>query len=265
MDNIPVHMRITGLTVLDGDVDARRLAVSDLQTRWTKLKAIDRIIAKAGEIAAALGGNGTPPTSLADEIQQAVQNHASAFLHSERPLEVGVCAGMAFVALAKPEPIVADWTVIDLMANALWSALAFQPALQDQKRENLRCEVLAAAQDRSTTAAEKARERSPVSDIADLVVTIADDNKVTTNFKKAMVGTIEALRRNALLDREELDFMWWAQLGRSRVLGRPLAEIPEPIRLVHLAGSLNPFWSTHAVRGFPFMVHRNGFAMVALK
>jgi hypothetical protein len=38
-----------------------------------------------------------------------------------------------------------------------------------------------------------------------------------------------------------------------------------PQLLVHLAGSLNPFWSTHAVRGFPFMVHRNGFAMVALK
>jgi hypothetical protein len=90
---------------------------------------------------------------------------------------------MAFVNLAKPEPRVADWTTVDLLATALWLALDFQPTLQEQKREDLRREVLDVARSRSTTAAEKARERSAVGDLLDLVVTIGEESKVTTNFK----------------------------------------------------------------------------------
>jgi hypothetical protein len=142
MDNIPVHMRITGLAVSNEDVDTRRSAVSDLKASWTKLTAPAQVIAKAAEIAAALEGAGVPPASLGKEIQAAIQKHASAFLYSDRPLEVGICAGMAFVELAKPEPGVADWTAVDLLATALWLGLDFQPVLQEQKREDLRHEVL---------------------------------------------------------------------------------------------------------------------------
>ena len=252
MDNIPVHMRITGLAVSNEDVDTRRLAVADLTATWAKLSNSSQLVAKAAEIAAALGGDGVPPVSLGDEVQGAVQKHASAFLSSDRPLEVGVCAGMAFVSLAKPEPGVVDWTAIDVLSTALWLALAFQPALQEQKREDLRREVLTVAQERSAKAAERARERSNVADLLDLIVTIGEENKVTTNFKKAVNGTIEALRRNAALDREELDFLWWAQLGRSRILNRPISALPEPVRLV--ASGIEG--ASH-LRRLPSEVHRD--------
>jgi len=252
MDNIPVHMRITGLAVSNEDVDTRRSAVSDLKATWGKLTATNQLIAKAADIAAALGGDGAPPASLGDEIQAAVQKHASAFLSLDRPLEVGICAGLAFVALAKPEPSVADWSGVDLLATALWLALDFQPSLQEQKREDLRREVLDVARSRSTKAAEKARERSPVGELSDLVVTIGDENKVTTNFRKAINGTIDALRRNSALDREELDFLWWSQLGRSRILDKPLSALSEPVRLV--ASGIE---GASYLRRLPCEVHRD--------
>jgi len=252
MDNMPVHMRITGLAVSNEDVDTRRSAVSDLKASWTKLTAPNQLILKAAEIAAALGGDGVPPASLGNEIQAAVQKHASAFLYIDRPLEVGICAGMAFVELAKSELRVADWTAVDLLATALWLALDFQPALQEQKREDLRREVLDVARSRSMGAAEKARERSTVGDFLDLVVTIGEESKVTTNFKKAVNGTIDALRRNAALDREELDFLWWLQFGRSLILNKPLSALSEPVRLVALGIEAAGY-----LRRLPCEVHRD--------
>ena len=58
------------------------------------------------------------------------------------------------------------------------------------------------------------------------------DTEVSSNFKDVTKATIEALRRNAALDREELDFLWWVQLDRSRLLGRSHTRIEEPVRLI---------------------------------
>ncbi len=232
MDNLPVHMRITGLTPSNEDVDSRRAAASQLATSWGKLRDIGQILTKAAIIAEALGGDGVPADNLGEEIQAAVQKHASAFLYSERPLEVGVCAGMAAVSIMKRPIGASGWTTADIYSNSLWSALAFQSPLADVKRESLRREVLDLAQQQSLESASKARERVPVADPVDLVVTLGEEDKVTTNFKKAAQDSIDALRRNAALDREELDFLWWVQLNRSRLLNRPFASIAEATRLV---------------------------------
>ena len=232
MDRLPVHMRITGLSVSNEDVDSRRKAITQLSTAWGKNKGASAIVAKVAEIAAALGGDGTPPAALSTEIEGAVQKHASAFLSSERPLEVGVCSGMAALSIMSTTPGTNGWTIADVYSNALWSALSFQPVLQEEKREALRSEVLDRARVRSLESAEKAREREEVPDVQDLEAVIDDESKVATNFKKIVAGVIEPLRRNAALDREELDFLWWAQLERSRVLRRRLADIPEATRLV---------------------------------
>ncbi|MER8779425.1 GTPase-associated system all-helical protein GASH [Mesorhizobium sp. M0977] len=252
MDNISVHMRITGLTPSNEDVDSRRAAASQLATSWGKVKDVDDILRKVAAIAEALGNDGTPTADLGEEIQAAVQKSASAFLYSERPLEVGVCAGMAALSIMKQSVGTHGWTIVDVYSNALWSALAFQPALAEEKRESLRREVLEQAQQRSLESANKARERDIVADPVDLVVTIGEESKVTTNFRKAAQDSIEALRRNAALDREELDFLWWVQLNRSRLLDRPFAGIAEATRLV--ASGVEA--SKH-LRRMPAEVHRD--------
>ncbi|WP_105421828.1 GTPase-associated system all-helical protein GASH [Neorhizobium sp. T25_27] len=232
MDNLPVHIRITSLTPTNEDVNARRAAIDELSTAWAKISDIGEILSKAEMIADSLGGDGKPDDDLGLEVQEALQKHASAFLYTECPLDVGVCAGVAALSILSSAPGIGGWTIVDVYSNTLWSALAFQPSLTEEKRERLRREVLELAQQRSRSAADKARERTIVSEMGDLVVTIAEGAKPTTTFKKATGATIEALRRNAALDREELDFLWWVQLNRSRLLKRAIGDVAEPLRLV---------------------------------
>ncbi|MNZ43395.1 hypothetical protein D3C78_609970 [compost metagenome] len=251
MDNISAHMRISGVTVSDEDVNSRRTAATNLATKWGRERTVSTLVSKAAEIAEALGGDGTPSPELGSEIQAAIQKRSSSFLYQERPLEISVCAGMAMVSILAAPPGNDGWTCADVYAAALWSALAYQPVLEVERRENLRREVLGAAENRVVTAAENARQRKVVPDPSTLTVTIGESNEATNNFKEAVTDTVEALRRNAALDREELDFLWWAQLGRSRLLNRQLSAINEPTRIIAAA-----IEGARMLRRLPSEVHR---------
>lgn len=251
MENIAVHMRISGVTVSDDDVNSRRAAATSLATSWGKEKNTSKVVSKAADIAEALGGNGSPSPSLGSEIQVAVQKKASSFLYEERPLEIGVCAGMAMVSILAGKPGTGGWSIPDIYATALWSSLAYRPPLEAERREHLRQEVLHAAQSWVAASAEKARERMNVPDPATVEITIDEDKEAANNFNEAVADTVEALRRNAALDREELDFLWWAQLGRSRVLNKQLSVIAEPVRIV--AAGIE---GARMLRRLPCEVHR---------
>ncbi|UVS85682.1 hypothetical protein EFP18_17295 [Burkholderia glumae] len=251
MDNIAVHMRISGVAVSDDDVNSRRAAAVSLATSWVREKSFSKIISRAEDVAKSLGGDGNPSPSLGGEIQGAVQKKSSSFLYTERPLEIGVCAGMAMVSIFGAKSGNHGLTVSDVYATALWSALAYQPVLEAERRENLRREVLESARERAATSAEKARERVDVPDPTTVEITIGEDNAAANNVNEAVAGTIEALRRNAALDREELDFLWWAQLSRSRLLNRQLSAVAEPLRIV-TAG----IEGAKMLRRLPCEVHR---------
>jgi hypothetical protein len=158
---------------------------------------------------------------------------------------------MAMVSLLTGSPSNYGWNITDVYAAALWSALAYQPVLEVERREKLRREVLDVARNWVATATEKARERTNVPDPSDVEVTIDESKAATNNFKEAVAGTVEALRRNAALDREELDFLWWAQLGRSRLLNRQLRAVAEPTRI--LAAGIE---GARMLRRLPCEVHR---------
>lgn len=243
MGNLAIHMRITGLNVTNEDVNTRQLAVNELVNKWGKIPTVGEIVAKAAQIAEALGGDGVPDTSLGKEVEQAIQNHASAFLYTEKPLEVGICSGVAIIEVLSTPNSSNDfgWKVADFYAAALWSALSFQAPLLEPKREALRTEVLELARSRTIDTAEKSRLRSKVPDFGELIIVTEDaeseenqeeNPEISSNFKDVTKATIEALRRNAALDREELDFLWWVQLNRSRLLGRQYVRVEEPVRLI---------------------------------
>lgn len=251
MSTLAKHMRITGLQVTNEDVDSRRAGVTSLKTAWNKITVLDKIFAKAADVAAALGGDGTPSDALGKEVEMALQKKASAFLYAERPLEVGIVAGIVATEIMAPAPGLGGWMISDVWAAALWSALGFQPPLADEKREALRISVLQAASGRSRTGAEKARQRVVVPDFGVILLTSGEEEKLSGALKEAAGPTINALRRNAVLDREELDFLWWAQLRRSRLLQRPLDSIGETARVV--AAGIE---ATTYLRRMPSDVHR---------
>ena len=230
MSTLAQHMRITGLHVTNEDVDSRQAAITALKTAWTKLSTYDKIFAKVADVVMALGGDGTPSDILGKEVEAAIQKKASAFLYTERPLEVGVVAGMVASELMAATPTTSGWLTADVWAAALWSGLSFQSPLTEERREALRASVLEAARNRSIVGAEKARERTTVPDFG--AVSTEEEDDLSNSIKEAAGPTIEALSRNAALDREELDFLWWAQLQRSRLLKRPTDSIDETTRVV---------------------------------
>lgn len=252
MKNFAVHMRIAGMHVSNEDVDTRWAAVLELALAWGKIKDLNQILEKAAEIAQVLGSNGMPSEAFGIEVEKSIQNHASAFLYLEKPLEVGICVGQAAINMLSTEPGTTGWLIADIYAAALWSALAFQTPLQDAKREALRGEVLKEARTRSMKSAIRARERTTVNDFGELALVAGDEAKLPASFKKATTATIEALRRNSALDREELDFLWWAQLGRSKLLGRQLSALSEPLRLVSTG-----IEAASLLRRFPSEAHRD--------
>jgi len=251
MEKIAVHMRISGVNVSDDDVNSRRAAAASLATSWGKVTNTSNIASKAADIAQVLSGDGTAPPVLAAEVEKAIQKKSPSYLYVERPLDAGVCAGMAAISIVGSSPGTLDWTVADVYATALWSALAYQPALEAERREHLRREVLDAAANHVVKSAENARERTNVPDPSGVKITIGESNVVSSDFQDAMAGTVTALRRNAALDREELDFLWWAQLNRSRLLNKQLTEIAEPTRIV--AAGIE---GAKMLRRLPCEVHR---------
>jgi hypothetical protein len=123
--------------------------------------------------------------------------------------------------------------------------------LQDERREKLRREILDFVSEWSATSAEKARVRIAVPAPGNLTITIDDANTATSDFTAVLKETVDTLSRNAVLDREELDFLWWAQLGSSRLLKRQLSDIAEPVRIV--AAGLE---GAKILRRFPCEVNR---------
>lgn len=251
MNDIATHMRITGLHVSNDDVDSRTAAAGALKTAWAKVNTLEAIVAKAAEVAASLAGDGIPPAGLASEVQTAIQKKASAFLYSERPLDIGIVAGNAAATFIGDKPGVGGWTIADVWAATLWSALSFQDPLEEPKRETLRTYVLDTARTRSTTGAEAARERISVADFKKLEIAAGEEEKFADAFEKSTISTIDALRRNAALDREELDFLWWSLSGRSRLLGKQFARVEG--RIGALAAGIEA--ATH-LRRLPCEVHR---------
>jgi hypothetical protein len=251
MENFAVHMRICSVSVTDDDVNSRRSAATSLAGSWGKEKVVEKIISKASDIAEALGGDGVPSEALGDEVQAAIQKKSSSYLYTERPLDVSVCAGMAIVSMFDRSVGSSGWVIADVYAAALWSSLAFQPPLEAARRESLRLEVLSAAADWSSKSAEAARERETVPEPSIAKITISAEGVVTHNIPDSMAKTVEALCRNAALDREELDFLWWAQAGRSRILKRQPSAINEPTRVV-TAG----IEGSKMLRRLPCEVHR---------
>lgn len=251
MENIAVHMRIASVSVSDDDVNSRRTAATNLATAWGRESSVSKLLSKAADVALALNGDGKPSAELGMEVQKAIQKKSPSYLYEERPLDVSVCVGMAMISILGATPGKKGYSNVDFYAAALWSVLAYQPVLEADRREKLRREVLDAAIKWSMTSAEAARERADVPDPSIVNIAVGEDGLATHNIGDALAKTIEALRRNAALDREELDFLWWAQLGRSRLLNRQLSAIAEPTRIV--AAGIE---GARMLRRLPCEVHR---------
>ncbi len=127
-----------------------------------------------------------------------------------RGLIGAVCAMCGMSQLLKSQRLTAKAGRRNAIAGTLWSALSFQPPLAEPMLERLRQELLDCARRASLKMALEDRKRVAVKPRG-RAGEMAQENR--------------ALRRNADLDREEIDLLRWILADRSTLLERDYCEV----------------------------------------
>ncbi|WP_419685099.1 GTPase-associated system all-helical protein GASH [Burkholderia theae] len=209
----------------DADVAARNRSVEKLRVVFEALNSRAAIGVAAALVDALAGAE--LPVDLSKTVEKAISDESPAFQMSGHELQGAVCAAVAALDFAREAPLTArGWTSADAMAAALWSGLALQSPLENAFVEALRRELHDACRDRVRAVSRQARERQDVPDVGKL--TISENEPVgaraQTAYKRATEPVIKALKENAELDREEIDFLWWALGDHSGLFDCPLGK-----------------------------------------
>ncbi|KIA82185.1 hypothetical protein QR66_00335 [Chromobacterium piscinae] len=209
----------------DGDVGARNRSVAKLREVFCALETRAAIRVAAVLIDALAGAE--IPCDLSTTIERAISDESPAFQMSGHELQGVVCATVAVLDLVRDTPLTGSgWSVADAMAAALWSGLALQDPFDNNHLDALRRELHDACRDRVRNVAKHARSRHQVPDVGKLTISETDPTgaRSQTAYKRATEPVIKALKENADLDREEIDFLWWTLGDYSELFDCPLAE-----------------------------------------
>ena len=154
---------------------------------------------------------------LGSHVASAVARTESDMLPREGELYSCVCA-----MLAVREVIAAgNGPKRGVLGVATWSALSFGAPLLEPRLELLRQEILACAQRASLQMATRARQRSEEPKAR-------TPSRSATVLKRELSETIDALRRNAALDQEEITLLRWLLADKSGGLGLEFGDIRRP-------------------------------------
>ena len=233
MSRMAKYARIFWAEPTDADVAARNRSVETLRANFDALKP-RAAIAVAAALVDALDGV-EPPQELFKTIEKALSDESPAFQLLGHELQGAVCGAVAALDLVRNAPIGSGgWSAPDAMAAALWSGLALQNTLDIALVEVLRTDLLEACRHRVLTVAKQARARQDVPDVGVLTISETDPvgGKAQAAYKRATAPVIKALKENADLDREEIDFLWWALGDHSDLFDCPLTEKGEMSRAI---------------------------------
>lgn len=248
------YVRIFWPDPKDDDVMRRNVAVESVQAQISDFDDPWIALRLASELGASVA-DGHARDEVATLVEKAIVDAGSAaFVRDNHDTEIIVMALVAALDLFRRESSDANRCPIDLLAAGLWSALSFQATVEQESLELLRQEVLVASMARTMAVAERSRTRAQVPEIG--LLTLPEDQptsgRANAAYRRATQPVVKALRDNAELDREELDFLWWVIEDWSETLGRRLSDVELLVRAVvaGIDGSLK-------LRRLPSSGHRN--------
>ncbi len=218
MADVATHVRIFEAEPSDDFVTKRVAAVAKLAAKFTKDRNVDVLVTIADGTARACHDPNAMRQALKEMVEQAVRDESTAFICAGNELQLAVVALLALDQAILGGKPAASLSIADVLASATWLAFGAQASSANPKVEALRAEILGHARTLCLSSASKARQRSAVGEIK--VGAFAPDlSDANAKLQEAVEGPLNALRENAILDREELDFLWWA-LGDYSVLGK---------------------------------------------
>ncbi|MBW8832477.1 MAG: hypothetical protein JF606_24375 [Burkholderiales bacterium] len=234
MADIATYVRIFNAAPTDDFVEKRTAAIAELTERFGKKTTVANLLQLANGAATAALPKAKLDERLAEEVEASIKKHSTAFVRAGHDLEIIVCVLLGLLELlkaAKPNSG-ATLRVTDVLAAGLWSALAFQPSRPEVKIEALRVELSEVTSALTLASAEGARKRTKVPNFNVAFSEGGDVAAFNRAFKPGTESTIAALRANAILDREELDLLWWALGDWSELLGDRVSTLPPEVAAV---------------------------------
>jgi len=219
------YARIFWADPKDSDVGARNRSVAVIAKSFSSIEP-QEAIEVASQLAGGLAG-GELKATLLRSIESAISDESEAFQILGNEQQGVVCGAVAALDLIRTAPIRdGGWSAADALAAALWSALGLQDPSEHPQIETLRTDLLVASRDRVLHVANETRKRHEVPDVGNLKISETDPTGTRSQaaYKRATAPVIDALKQNAELDREELDFLWWALSGHSSALNCPLSD-----------------------------------------
>ena len=233
----------------DDFVTKRQAAIRDLGAQFLKKNKISDLMAIGNGVCEVFRDSPSMPNALATQIEAAIKKQSASFVQEGRDLEMGVCAVAAIVqAINSDGKAQNGWSASDVLAVTLWSALSFLPACNASKLEEFRMQAVDAARNRIHNTGLETRARHNVPALG----AFGGEETTSEAFESATAPTVNALRINAALDREEIDLLWWVLGGASEIFGRPLQSLSPELRAVTTGIEIGAL-----MRGLPTQSHRN--------
>ena len=228
MISIATHARIFDPAPSDDLVTKRTKAVTTLSSGFGRKQSVLSTLQAANDLARATEDGGELSEPLAMQIEKAVRQSAKAFIAEGHELQMTVCGLLAAFHLLDRSPSETVNVVNrDVMAIGLWSALSFQTPLSG-KLETLRSELMNKARENVLRKAVSSRHRLDVPDAKPMPPAEYEPTGLRKALQTGFNSTTEALRRNAILDREEIDFLWWVLTDWSEILCRRFSNSNDP-------------------------------------
>lgn len=234
--SIAQHIRIFEKTPDDDFVQKRTKAIDALATKFSSSGDVGTLLQIAADLTTGIAKGGTMPEARLTEIEAAIQVESTSFVKEGQELQLVTCALLAALqCLSSAKPSEGVWTRQDVIAVGLWSGLGFQTPRSDERLEALRTEVLHAARNLVLATASRSRVRREVPAVVVKLQEAYDQTKTGNSIQNSSRATIDALRANAALDREEIDLLWWLLSGWSKYANKQLSQL-SAIAAVVLAG-----------------------------
>ena len=252
MGNVAIHVRIFESDPSDDLVTKRTAAVKDLADQFGKERNVDALINISNGIVSACHKDGVMPDAIATLVEEAVRKQSSSFIREGNELQLLTVALLALdqqIINSKPSTNIV--TTVEILAYTAWLALTSQPTRAEAKLEALRQEVLDNSRQLCLKGASQSRVRTTVADFK--IESLAEDHSdLESKLKAAIEGPLNALRDNAVRDREEIDFLWWALSDYSSLMNEQLSCLSPPIAAI--AAGLE---AAQNLRRFPADSHKH--------
>ena len=205
MIDIAKYIRIFEADPDDDFVIKRQTALKAIVANLRKTKTFSGLMTLAQTLTDSIYDPELLDGEISSDIEQAVKAESPAFLAEGNELQIAMMAAIGVLEIiSEAEPTSDRASVADYLALAIWSGLSFNKPSSETKIEHLRQELLSKSRDLFLLSAEKSRQRL-----------------------SANRTTIKLLSRNAALDREELDILWWVLGDWSNLAKAKLSMLSE--------------------------------------